>query len=156
MLWVVGLGTLSLSKGWVELFFLSLITPKLVLVFVLCLLWISLCCRLHSQGKRTLERNNVNYNGHMRKEHCMDYNQLTPSSMSVHMSMNSIKWPKKLKGELKLQGNCFRQMLISVLRTLVKKLKELFFIGMHKITVSIIFFMFSYDFYHKYFPLWIL
>jgi len=87
--------------------FLELIYSRLILVFALCLLWISLCCRLHSQGKRTLERNNVNFNGHMHKEHYMDYNQLTPSSMSVHMSVNSIKWPKKLKGELKLQGNCF-------------------------------------------------
>jgi len=86
--------------------FLVLNNPRLVLVLVLSL-WISLSCRLHSQGKRTLGRNSVNFNGHMLKEHCMDYNHLTASSLSVHMSMNSIKWPKKLKGELKLQGNCF-------------------------------------------------
>ena len=84
--------------------FVELINPRMALIFALCL-WILLSCRLHSQGKRTLERSKGNFNGHMRKEHCMDYSHLTPRcSLSAHMSTNSIKWPKKLKGELKLRG----------------------------------------------------
>lgn len=67
--------------------------------------WLLLSCRLHSQGKRTLERNKGNFNGRMHRGHCMDYNHLTPRcSLSAHISMNSIKWPKKLSGEPKLQG----------------------------------------------------
>lgn len=68
----------------------------------------SLTCRLHSQDKRTLGRNKGNFNGHMHKGHCMDYKHQTPNcSTSARISMNSIKWLKKQKGELKLQGTFF-------------------------------------------------
>lgn len=88
------------------IWFLELINPRLVLYFIFFSLLINcMSCRLLSQGKRTLGRNRGNFNGHMHKGRCMDYNHPTlRCSPRGHMSLNSIKWRRKLKGEPKSQG----------------------------------------------------
>lgn len=75
-------------------------------IFVIICFWlISLSCRLLSQDKRTSGRNSVSFNGHMHREHCMGCSHLTPRCLlSEYISQNSIKWLKKPKEELKLQG----------------------------------------------------
>lgn len=105
MRWAGRLGIFSLSKGydyWLWLAFLALLDQG-----VFCeLCWgILLFSRLLSLGKRTSERNNVSFNGHMHKEHCMDCNHLIlRCSPNEHISRNSIRWLKKPKEELRLQG----------------------------------------------------
>jgi hypothetical protein len=79
--------------------------PRLILFFYKFPLINFVSCRLLSQGKRILGRNKGNFNGHMHKEHCTDYNHRTlRCSPGGHMPPNSIRWPRKLKGEPKSLG----------------------------------------------------
>lgn len=103
MLWAGRLGIFSLSKGY-DFAYLKWFAWSGS--FLWAVFWgIVLFSRLLSQGKRTLERNSVSFNGHMHKEHCMDCNHQIPRCLlNVHISQNSIRWLKKPKEELKLQG----------------------------------------------------
>lgn len=104
MLWVGGLGILLLNKGY---FYFAPSTELLTDDFLLIMLWSSRFagCRLRLRGKRTSGRNSGSYNGLMHKEHYMDCKRRMPKcSMTELTSPSSIRWPKKPKGELKLQG----------------------------------------------------
>lgn len=66
--------------------------------------------RLPSQGKRISERKNVSLNGHMHKGPCMVCIHLIPRcSMSAVITLNLIRWLKRQKDELRLQGTLFSQ-----------------------------------------------
>ena len=65
-------------------------------------------CRLLLQGKRISVKKNVNWNGHMHRGLSMDYTHLRPRCSRTEIFTQSlIRWQKRQKEELRLQGTLF-------------------------------------------------